>query len=117
MASTRNYEFIKVERVGEKKNVGLITLNRPKVLNALSGALINELIGAMKNFDSDETIGATVLTGNEKAFAAGADIKEMAMKTYSELIKNDFIKTWDLISTLKKPIIAAVNGYVVSFYC
>ena len=82
------YENILVE---QRDNVGLITLHRPKALNALCGALMDELTHAIEKFDADNAIGCMVLTGSEKAFAAGADIKEMSDKTYIEVMRDDFI--------------------------
>ncbi|XP_029678873.1 probable enoyl-CoA hydratase, mitochondrial [Formica exsecta] len=108
-----NYECIKTEIVGEKKNVGLITLNRPKALNALCDELINEMNHALEHFSTDSSIGAIVITGSEKAFAAGADIKEMKDKSYATNLKENFIANWDNISKNKKPVIAAVNGYTL----
>lgn len=99
--------------MGEKKNVGLITLNRPKALNSLCDQLISELNHAVNHFNTDPSIGAIVITGSEKAFAAGADIKEMQDKTYVSNLKDDFIAEWKNISKSKKPLIAAVNGYAL----
>ncbi|XP_066600816.1 probable enoyl-CoA hydratase, mitochondrial [Prorops nasuta] len=112
-----SYEFIKVEKAGEKKNVGLITLNRPKALNALCDKLVTEINDALKSFDKDETVGAIVLTGSEKAFAAGADIKEMANNTFSQNIQGQFLVGWDGVSRTTKPVIAAVNGYALGGGC
>ncbi|XP_074097351.1 enoyl-CoA hydratase, short chain 1 [Cotesia typhae] len=111
------YEFIKAEKAGEKQNVGLVTLNRPKALNALCQQLITELNDAMEKFDLDESIGALVLTGSEKAFAAGADIKEMASNTFAGNLKGSFLQNWSDISKIRKPIIAAVNGYALGGGC
>ncbi|EKV26862.1 Enoyl-CoA hydratase [Caenispirillum salinarum AK4] len=109
------YENILVETRGR---VGLITLNRPKALNALCVALIDELGKALDAFEADDEIGAIVLTGSEKAFAAGADIKEMAGKSYMDAYLQDFItKGWQRVSTVRKPIIAAVNGYALGGGC
>ncbi|CAD6195001.1 unnamed protein product [Caenorhabditis auriculariae] len=104
-------EMIKTEKVGEKSNVGLITFNRPRQFNALCLQLIKEVADTLEHFDNDETVGATVITGNEKHFSAGADIKEMAGKEFAASYKKDFLVDWDRIRTVKKPIIAAVNGY------
>ncbi|XP_076236688.1 enoyl-CoA hydratase, short chain 1 isoform X1 [Calliopsis andreniformis] len=112
-----NYEFIKVETTGEKKNVGLITLNRPKALNALCDKLMNEVNDAVSKFDKSESIGAIVLTGSEKAFAAGADIKEMQGNTYSQTMRGNFLTSWDGVSRASKPVIAAVNGYALGGGC
>ncbi|XP_033218617.1 probable enoyl-CoA hydratase, mitochondrial [Belonocnema kinseyi] len=113
----QNYEFIKVETTGEKKNVGLITLNRPKALNALCDKLMTEVNEAIKKFDNEDTVGAVVITGSEKAFAAGADIKEMQNNTYSECISGNFLTHWNGVATARKPIIAAVNGYALGGGC
>ncbi|XP_075973235.1 enoyl-CoA hydratase, short chain 1 [Anticarsia gemmatalis] len=111
------YENIKVEVVGTKSNVGLIQLNRPKALNALCGPLFEELGQAVRDFDSDEKIAAIVITGNEKAFAAGADIKEMQNNTYSSNQKKGFLKSWEDVSNCGKPVIAAVNGFALGGGC
>lgn len=108
------YENILVETKGK---VGLITLNRPSALNALNAALIDELNTALQKFDADERIGAIVLTGSEKAFAAGADIKEMSELTYIDAYLNDFISSWEGVSNARKPIIAAVAGYALGGGC
>ncbi|CAH0719604.1 unnamed protein product, partial [Brenthis ino] len=111
------YENIKIDIVGEKKNVGLIQLHRPKALNALCNALFKELGQAVKAFDADEKIAAIIITGNEKAFAAGADIKEMQDNTYSKTTKEGFLQEWEDVSNCGKPIIAAVNGFALGGGC
>ena len=93
------------------QQVGLIRLNRPKALNALNATLLNELNTALLEFDSDSDIGAMVITGNERAFAAGADIKEMAEASAVEMLQGDHISAFDGIRQVKKPVIAAVSGY------
>ena len=108
------YETILVE---ERGRVGLITLNRPQALNALNGALIADLNHALDVFEADEDIGAIVVTGSEKAFAAGADIKEMQAKTYMDAFKGDFIASWERISRCRKPTIAAVSGFALGGGC
>ena len=109
------YENIIVETHGA---VGLIRLNRPKALNALCAALIVDLGHALDAFEADDGIGAIVLTGSEKAFAAGADIKEMRDKTYMDVYLADFItKGWERITTCRKPIVAAVAGYALGGGC
>jgi enoyl-CoA hydratase len=109
------FENIIVERKG---NVGVITLNRPKALNALSAKLTEELQSALIELDSDKEIGCMIITGSEKAFAAGADIKEMQSKTYMDAYLNDFITVaWEHISKIRKPIIAAVSGYALGGGC
>jgi enoyl-CoA hydratase len=109
------YENLLVETRGR---VGLITLNRPKALNALNDALMDELGAALKAFDADEDIGAIVLTGSEKAFAAGADIGMMASYSYMDVYKGDYItRNWEAIRTIRKPVIAAVAGFALGGGC
>ncbi len=109
------YEHILVETRG---NVGLVTLNRPKALNALCTPLIQEVGKALDGFEADDDIGCIVLTGSEKAFAAGADIKEMAGKSYMDVYLEDFITNgWERVSTVRKPIIAAVAGFALGGGC
>lgn len=107
------YEYILSEIAGEKKNVGLITLNRPKALNALCNGLMKELSAALDSYEKDPNISTIVLTGSEKAFAAGADIKEMQHNTYPNCIKTNFLNDWTRIARCQKPVIAAVNGYAL----
>ena len=98
--------------------VGIITLNRPDALNAFNAQLMNELTEAVRAFEADDAVGCIILTGSEKAFAAGADIKEMADKTYVDAYKEDFITTsWEQISRARKPVIAAVSGYALGGGC
>lgn len=108
------YETILVETRGK---VGLITLNRPKALNALNSQVLAELLDATKAFDANAGIGAVVLTGSEKAFAAGADIKEMQSKHYAEMYFEDFFAGWEEFARMRKPIIAAVAGYALGGGC
>ncbi len=109
------YENIIVETKGR---VGLITLNRPKALNALNPELISELAEALDAFETDEGIGAMVLTGSEKAFAAGADIKAMKKNTFASNYMDNFItEGWERIATCRKPVIAAVAGYALGGGC
>src|ERR671924_211181 len=96
------YQNILVETRGK---VGLVTLNRPQALNALNSTLIAELNQALDTFEADEAIGCIVITGSEKAFAAGADIKEMQTKSYMDAYKGDFIGTWDRVAHCRKPVI------------
>ena len=101
-----------------KGNVGLITLNRPKALNALCDALIADLAAALDDFESDESVRAIVITGSEKAFAAGADIKEMIDRDYMDVYKSDFItKGWTRMAACRKPTIAAVGGFALGGGC
>ncbi|MDD5468952.1 MAG: enoyl-CoA hydratase-related protein, partial [Anaerolineales bacterium] len=102
------YETILVET---HDRVGLVRLNRPGALNALNNQLLGELMDALAAFDADPAIGAMVITGNEKAFAAGADIKEMASASAVEMLQWDNISQFDRIMRLRKPVIAAVSGY------
>lgn len=108
------YETILVET---HDAVGLIRLNRPQALNALNAALVAELGQALAQFDKDEKIGAIVITGSEKAFAAGADIKEMASKSYMEAYLGDFLSSWDRVANQRKPVIAAVAGFALGGGC
>jgi len=109
-----NYEYILTETKGK---VGLITLNRPKALNALCSPLMNEVNAALDIFDNDRNIGSIVITGSEKAFAAGADIKEMRDTNYIENYRNNFLGDWVHITQIRKPILAAVNGYALGGGC
>ena len=109
------YQNILVERRGE---VGIVTLNRPQALNALSAALVAELAAAIAAFEHDDAIGASVVTGGDKAFAAGADVKEMAGKTYPETYLEDFItKDWERVAQCRKPVVAAVAGFALGGGC
>ena len=92
-------------------NTGLIRINRPKAHNALNAAVMSELVSALQDYDADDNIGAIVITGNEKAFAAGADIKEMVESSAVEMLIEDRIHSWDLVASIQKPIIAAVSGW------
>jgi enoyl-CoA hydratase len=110
-----SYENILVETRGA---VGLITLNRPKALNALCDALVREMGTALDNFEADDAIGAIVITGSERAFAAGADIKEMQSRNFVEVYLADFVtKGWERVTTCRKPIIAAVAGFALGGGC
>ncbi len=97
--------------------VGIITLNRPKALNALNSQLIDELNSALSAFQEDSSVGCVVITGNEKAFAAGADIREMKDKTFTDVYLGNFLGTWDDVTEFRKPIIAAVSGYCLGGGC
>ena len=109
------YEHILVETRG---SVGLITLNRPKAMNALCADLAREIAEAVNAYEADDNIGALVVTGSEKAFCAGADIKEMAGKNYMDVYKEDFITVnWERLSYCRKPVIAAVAGYALGGGC
>ncbi len=97
--------------------VGLVTLNRPEAMNALNNTLTRELMDALEVFDNDDAVGAMVVTGNQKAFAAGADIKEMADKTVQEMYDNDPIANFGRIRSIRKPVIAAVSGWALGGGC
>ena len=110
------YEFIQIRT--EADQVGIITLNRPKQLNALNGQLMVELGQALKAFDADDTIGCIVITGSEKAFAAGADIGAMATYGFADVYKDDYItRDWEAIRSIRKPVIAAVSGFALGGGC
>lgn len=110
-----SYENILVTTDGR---VGLITLNRPKALNALNDALMNELGAALLAFDADDAIGAIIITGSEKAFAAGADIGAMATWSYMDVYKSDYItRNWETLRRIRKPVIAAVAGFALGGGC
>ncbi len=109
------FENILVETRGP---VGLITLNRPNALNALNAALVGEMAQALDAFEADAAIGCIIVTGSEKAFAAGADIKEMQPKNYMDVYKADFItRDWERLAQCRKPVIAAVAGYALGGGC
>ncbi len=112
----RQMEFIKVTPSYEK-HVALIELNRPKELNALNLQLMQELRDALKVLDQDDAVRVIVLTGNERAFAAGADIKQMANKTAVDMLMVDQFSTWDQIRKTRKPLIAAVSGFALGGGC
>ncbi|MGJ0506490.1 MAG: enoyl-CoA hydratase [Methylocystis sp.] len=109
-----SYETIEIETHGR---VALVRLNRPQALNALNAKLISELDCALAGFEADEGIGCVVLTGSEKAFAAGADIKEMAGKSFADAFLSDFIGRWDTLARARKPLIAAVAGFALGGGC
>lgn len=109
------YETILVETIGK---VGLVRLNRPQVLNALNDQLMTELGDALMAFDSDDNIGAMVVTGSDKAFAAGADIGAMSSFTYMDVYKSEYItRNWETIRNVRKPVIAAVRGFALGGGC
>ncbi|XP_069423496.1 enoyl-CoA hydratase, mitochondrial [Ovis canadensis] len=116
-ASRAAFEYIITAKKGKNSNVGLIQLNRPKALNALCNGLIAELNQALQAFEEDPAVGAVVLTGGVKAFAAGADIKEMQSHTFQDCYSGGFLSHWDQLTRVKKPIIAAVNGYALGGGC
>mgnify|MGYP002652382205 CR=1 FL=1 len=108
------FETILLERTGK---VGVITLNRPKALNALNSQVLAELSTALDELESDAEIGAVVITGSERAFAAGADIKEMAPQTFLDMFLPDFLSGWERVAATRKPTIAAVGGYALGGGC
>ena len=115
MTEQSGHQNIIVERRGA---VGIVTLNRPAALNALNAALISELAAALDELEDDAAIGAIILTGNEKAFAAGADVKEMMGKSYPEIYCEDFItRGWERVGQCRKPVIAAVAGFALGGGC
>jgi enoyl-CoA hydratase len=109
-----SYETIIAEQKGR---VGLITLNRPKALNALNSQLMTELVTAAEAFDRSPETGCILLTGSEKAFAAGADIKEMQNQSYMDMYLNDFFGAWDRFAAIRTPSIAAVSGFALGGGC
>ncbi len=113
------YESIIVEShtLASGDKVGVIKLNRPQVLNALNSDLVREVNDALDRFEADPQLGCTIITGSDKAFAAGADIKEMQGKTFPETYLEDFITSWDRVASRRKPIIAAVAGFALGGGC
>src|SRR5580704_14736177 len=113
-----SYQHVLLET---QNGVGIITLNRPDAMNALSNALMRDLVGALDSLECNDAIGAIVLTGNEKAFAAGADIKEMQDQSFVDMFLADFPfgrgGAWDHLSSIRKPVIAAVAGYALGGGC
>jgi enoyl-CoA hydratase len=111
-----SYENIEVRT--EAGKVGIVTLNRPKALNALNDALMTELGDALKAFDADPAIGCIIVTGSERAFAAGADIGAMASYSFTDVYKGDYItRNWETIRSVRKPVIAAVSGFALGGGC
>jgi enoyl-CoA hydratase len=115
MSEATTPELITVRSEGR---VGIVTLNRPKALNALNDQLMNELGAALKAFDGDDAIGCMIVTGSEKAFAAGADIGAMAKYSFADVYKGDYItRNWETIRSIRKPVIAAVSGFALGGGC
>ncbi len=108
--ATTDYEFIQVSTEGR---VGVILLHRPKVLNALSPEMMSEIVEVLQGFDDNPEVGAIVITGGEKVFAAGADIGKMATASAVDMLDWDQLARWDLVRLIKKPIIAGINGYAL----
>ena len=113
------YEMIETRTEGpDSRQVGIVTLNRPKQLNALNDQLMDELGSALKAFDADDSVGCIIITGSEKAFAAGADIGAMASYSFADVYKRDFItRNWEQIRAVRKPVIAAVSGFALGGGC
>ncbi|MFZ2296379.1 MAG: enoyl-CoA hydratase [Polaromonas sp.] len=113
------YEMIVTRTEGpDSRKVGIVTLNRPKQLNALNNELMDELGTALKAFDADDSVGCIILTGSEKAFAAGADIGAMAQYSFADVYNNDYItRNWEQIRNVRKPVIAAVSGFALGGGC
>ncbi|MDO3298449.1 enoyl-CoA hydratase [Mycobacteroides abscessus subsp. massiliense] len=112
--TSHNVETILTERIDR---VAVITLNRPKALNALNSQVMNEVTTAAAEFDADHGIGAIIITGSEKAFAAGADIKEMSEQSFSDMFGSDFFSAWGKLGAVRTPTIAAVSGYALGGGC
>ena len=110
----QQFENILVEQRGR---VGLVTLNRPRALNALNKATMEEVVAAVTAMDADPAVGAVVITGSEKAFAAGADIKEMSSKGYMEMYAEDWFRGWESLTRLRIPVVAAVSGFALGGGC
>ncbi|KAK7103872.1 hypothetical protein V1264_018680 [Littorina saxatilis] len=117
LLSTGQFQNLIVEKRGEKKNVALIKLNRPKALNALCDALMLEMTVALDDAEKDKDIGCIVITGSDKAFAVGADVPEMSQKTFESVIEQDFPANFHSVSKCRKPTIAAVNGHALGGGC
>ncbi|QDZ21813.1 enoyl-CoA hydratase/isomerase [Chloropicon primus] len=109
------WEFLRTEK--RENGVAVVRLHRPDALNALSGPLMGELVSALRNMDNDPEVKAVVLTGSERAFAAGADIKEMKDKNYAEVYKTAMLEAWSEVSDIRKPIVAGVNGFALGGGC
>jgi len=115
--SSSSLQYITVEKKGEGDKVALITLNRPKALNALCDGLMREVSSVLDELETDPNVGCCVLTGNGRAFAAGADIKEMQPNEFAGVFGGNFLSHWNRLSTMTKPVIAAVNGFALGGGC
>jgi enoyl-CoA hydratase/carnithine racemase len=111
----KNYENIVVEY--PVNGVGLARMNQPRAFNALTGPMLDEVMSALEAMNADDAIGCMVLTGTERVFAAGADIKEMAGASVAEIVKKNFIARWERLRQIHKPVIAAVSGYALGGGC
>ena len=116
-ANLSNYKTLIAGEVGENQKIGIIKLNKPRTFNTLNEELMIELGNAIKIYDEDPLINCIILTGTQKVFAVGADIREMKSKTFSEIYKSEYTKNWDVIANTRKPVIAAVNGYALGGGC
>jgi enoyl-CoA hydratase len=116
-AAAPAYKHIIAEVRGQNNNIGYLQLNRPKALNALCAELMTELSEAVAAFNNNPAISCLILTGSQRAFAAGADIKEMQNKQFHDVVTGDFLGNWAALSQSKKPIIAAVNGFALGGGC
>jgi enoyl-CoA hydratase len=114
MSETGTYENILVRREGR---VGIVQLNRPKAMNALNSAIMAELVTALQLLDGDDQIGCLIVSGDERAFAAGADIKQMSTASVAEMLNNPLLDYWDQLQTIRKPIIGAVSGWCLGGGC
>jgi len=117
MCSAASYQYILVEKRGANDCVALITLNRPKALNALSDPLMAEICDALEKIQADKGVSAVVITGSEKAFAAGADIKQMKDMDFASCYAGNFLSKWDGVTHCRKAVIAAVNGFALGGGC
>jgi enoyl-CoA hydratase len=115
--STGAFEHIQVSRAGNNDSIGVITLHRPKALNALCDGLMSEVSDVIDQYEADDSVRVMLLTGSGKAFAAGADIKEMKDLSFDVVTKNNFLSFWDRVAHTRKPIIAAVNGFALGGGC
>ncbi|KAJ7316288.1 hypothetical protein JRQ81_002450 [Phrynocephalus forsythii] len=116
-SSSPPFQYLVLERRGSRQEVALIRLHRPQALNALCDGLMAEMEAALSSLEGDPAVGAIVLTGSERAFAAGADIKEMRARTFQQCYQGNFLASWDRVARVRKPVIAAVNGFALGGGC
>ena len=114
---TQILKYLLVSRAGIDSRVAVLTLNRPKALNALCDGLITELNETLLKLDQDKSVGSIIITGSERAFAAGADIKEMAPRTFPDTYSTNMLASWDNVTLINKPVIAAVSGFALGGGC